>query len=63
MGKNDIPVCPLISIGSGIDMVCSQQKCAWYLPNVQKCAMYLIAYNALLSANQKQKAKQTQQHQ
>lgn len=26
MGKNDIPVCPLVSIGSGIDMVCSQTK-------------------------------------
>ena len=61
MGKNDIPVCPLISIGSGIDMVCSQQKCAWYVPSVQKCSMYLLAYNALLDANQKQKAKQQAQ--
>ncbi len=24
--RNEIPVCPLISIGSGIDMVCSQQN-------------------------------------
>ena len=54
MGKNDIPVCPLISINSGIDMVCSQAKCAWYVPSVQKCSMYLLAYNALLEANQKQ---------
>ena len=61
MGRNDIPVCPLVSIGSGIDMVCSLQKCAWYVPSVQKCAMYLIAYNALLDANQKQRAKQPQQ--
>lgn len=58
MGRNDIPVCPLISIGSGIDMVCSQVKCAWYVPSVQKCSMYLLAYNALLDANLKQKAKQ-----
>lgn len=43
-------------------MVCSQTKCAWYVPSVQKCAMYLIAYNALLDANQKQRAaKQHQQ--
>ena len=53
MGKNDIPVCPLVSIGSGIDMVCSQTKCAWYV----------LAYNALLDANAKQRAsKQQQQH-
>lgn len=61
MGRNEIPVCPLISIGSGIDMVCSQNKCAWYVPSVQKCSIYLIAYNNLLEANQKQRAKQ-QQH-
>jgi hypothetical protein len=41
-------------------MVCSQQKCAWYVPSVQKCSMYLLAYNALLDANQKQRAKQVQ---
>lgn len=60
MGKNDIPVCPLISINSGIDMVCSQQKCAWYVPSVQKCSVYLMAYNALLEANQKQRAAKQQ---
>ena len=48
---------PLISIGSGIDMVCSQTRCAWYVPSVQKCSMYLLAYNALLEANEKQRAK------
>ncbi len=55
---NEIPVCPLVSIGTGIDMVCSQNKCAWYVPSVKKCSVYLLAYDALLSANQKQKAKQ-----
>ena len=63
MSKNEIPVCPLISIGSGIDMVCSQTKCAWYVPNVQKCSMYLLAYNALLEANQKQRARAQAAHQ
>ena len=53
----ELQVCPLMSSGSGgIDMVCTQQKCAWYVPSVKKCALYLIAYNALLDANQKQKA-------
>lgn len=53
---NDIIVCPLISINSGIDMVCSKEKCAWYVPSVKKCSVYLLAYNALLEANQKQKS-------
>ena len=60
MAISDIPVCPLISIGSGIDMKCSQGKCAWYVPSVQKCSMYLLAYNALLDANKKQKSMKSQ---
>ena len=48
--------CPLTSIGTGIDMVCCEDKCAWYIPNVKKCAVYMMAYNALLDVNQKQKA-------
>lgn len=60
MARNEIPVCPLVSIGSGIDMVCSQTRCAWYVPSVQKCSVYLMAYNALLDANIKQKAKNKQ---
>lgn len=54
MSKNDIPVCPLVSIGAGIDMMCSQQKCAWYISSVNKCSMYLMGFNALLDANLKQ---------
>ena len=56
---NQLPVCPLISIGTGIDMVCSQTKCAWYVPSVKKCSVYLMGYNALLKANDIQKNKQT----
>jgi len=59
MAKNNIPVCPLTSIGTGIDMVCSESKCAWYVPSVKKCSMYLIAYNALLDANKKQRENKT----
>ena len=55
MAKIDIPMCPLTSIGSGIDMVCSENKCAWYMPNVKKCAVYVLGYNALLDANKKQR--------
>lgn len=53
---NEIPVCPLVSVGTGIDMVCMQNKCAWYVPSTKKCAVYLMAYNALLDANAKQAA-------
>jgi hypothetical protein len=52
-----IPKCPLLSVSTGIDMVCTQNQCAWYIPSVKKCAMYLMGYNALMDANQKQKAK------
>ena len=55
MAKSELPTCPMLSIGTGIDMVCSQTKCAWYVPSVQKCSMYLLAYDALLSATEKQK--------
>ncbi len=57
--SSNLPSCPLMSIGTGIDMVCSQNKCAWYVPSVKKCSVYLLAYDALLSANEKQKAKKT----
>lgn len=54
--NNKLQTCPLLSINTGIEMVCVQNKCSWYVPNVKKCAIYLLAYNALLDANQKQKA-------
>ena len=54
--KQKIQYCPLLSINSnGIDMVCTQDKCAWYLENVKKCSMYIMGYNALLDANNKNK--------
>lgn len=57
---HELPVCPLTSVGTGIDMACSLNKCAWYIPSVKKCAVYLMGYNAILDANEKQKAKQPQ---
>lgn len=55
MAGKDIPFCPIMSIGQNIDMVCTQERCAWYVPSVKKCSMYLLAYNALLDANSKQR--------
>ncbi len=56
MVKSEIPFCPLLSISTGgIDMVCTQDKCAWYMANVKKCSMYIMGYNALIQANDKKK--------
>ena len=43
----DIPYCPLMSAGSDIDKVCTLDGCAWYVPSVRKCAMYMLAYNEI----------------
>ncbi len=56
MARKEIPFCPLMTAGSEVDRVCSEDRCAWYVPNVQKCSMYMLAYNALLEAGQKQSA-------
>jgi hypothetical protein len=58
MASKDIPFCPLMSVGTNIDMVCTQERCAWYIPSVKKCSMYMLAYNALLETNARQKAAQ-----
>ena len=55
--KKDIPYCPVLSIGTGIDMVCTQEHCSWYIPSVKKCSIYIMAYNALLSANKTSSTK------
>lgn len=57
MAIRDIPFCPLLSSGSDIDKVCTQESCAWYVPSVKKCSVYMMAYNALLDVNSKQGAK------
>lgn len=55
--KKEIPFCPLLSVGQNVDMVCTQERCSWYMPNVKKCSVYLLAYDALLDANTKQMPK------
>ena len=56
--KENIPFCPLMSIGAnGVDMVCTQERCAWYMANVKKCSIYILGYNALIEANSKKKSQ------
>ncbi len=52
--RKEIPFCPLMSAGSEVDMVCTQDRCGWYVPSVKKCSMYILGFNALLEANTKQ---------
>lgn len=52
----DIPYCPLMSAGSEIDKVCTLDRCAWYVPSVKKCSIYMLAYNSLLDVTAKQRA-------
>lgn len=49
-----IPICPLMSAGNSIEIVCAQEKCAWYLKNYKTCSVYLLAHNAALDIKQKQ---------
>ena len=57
MVNKNIPFCPLMSAGSEIDKVCTLDRCAWFVPSVKKCSMYMLAYNALLETTSKQQAK------
>ncbi len=52
--KKEIPFCPLMSAGSDVDMVCTQERCGWYIPTIKKCSIYIMGYNALLDANSRQ---------
>ncbi len=49
-----IPVCPMLSASGGVDMVCMQEKCAWYMKSSKLCAVYIIAHNNLLEIQKKQ---------
>ena len=39
----DLPVCPLLSAGSDIDMICLKEHCAWYLTDCQTCSVPMFA--------------------
>lgn len=52
--SNKIPICPLMSAGNKITIVCEQENCAWYMKNYKICSVYLIAHNALLDIKEKQ---------
>lgn len=51
-----IPLCPLMSVGSQVEIVCMQENCAWYLKNYKVCSVYMMAHNSMLDVQAKQKA-------
>ena len=53
-----IPVCPLLSSGNEITMICEQENCAWYMKNYKTCSIYVLAHNAALDIKTKQAAIQ-----
>ncbi len=55
---SSIPVCPLLSAGKDINMMCLQESCAWYMKNYKTCSIYLMAHNAALDVKAKQNQTQ-----
>ncbi len=53
MANTGIPVCPLMSAGNEIPIICTQDRCAWYIANLKKCAMYVIGHNEMLELKKK----------
>ena len=57
MVNKGTPYCPLMSAGSSVEIICSQEKCAWYLKNYKMCSVYILAHNAALEISEKQSKK------
>ena len=45
--EKSIPLCPLMSVGSQVEIVCMQENCAWYLKNYKICSNILLNKNYL----------------
>ena len=56
-----IPLCPLMSVGSQVEIVCMQENCAWYLKNYKICSVYMMAHNSMLDVQAKQRAAKQNQ--
>ena len=50
-----IPICPLMSAGNSIEIVCAQENCAWYIKSYKTCSIYLLGHNSVLEIKEKQK--------
>ena len=61
MANNQIPICPLMSAGNDIPIVCLQERCSWYLSNLKKCSVYILGHNAMLEVKSKVENKQKEE--
>lgn len=52
-----IPTCPLMSAGNETAVVCSQEKCAWYMNGSKTCAVYVMAHKAIMDIKAQQVKK------
>lgn len=52
-----IPICPMMSSGCDVEILCAQEKCAWYMKSYKTCSVYVIGHNAALDIKQKQVPK------
>ncbi len=52
-----IPICPLMSAGNQHTVVCSQERCAWYMNGSKTCALYVMAHKAIMDIKAKQSEK------
>lgn len=48
------PICPLMSAGSEVPQICSEENCAWYMKTYKTCAVYIMAHNAAIDIKNKQ---------
>ena len=46
-----------MSAGSEIPVLCSQDKCAWFMKSYKTCSVYILAHDSALSIKEKQAKK------
>lgn len=58
MASTNSMICPLLSAGNDMTIVCAQETCAWYMKSYKTCAVYIMAHNAALDIKEKQGKKE-----
>ena len=62
-GERQVSLCPLMSVGSQVEIVCMQENCEKKKKNYKLCSVYMLAYNSMLDVQAKQAAKKAKQQQ
>ncbi|MBR1753989.1 hypothetical protein IJ732_04055 [bacterium] len=58
MADKQIPICPLKSAGSEFDIICSQERCAWYIKPFKMCSVYMLGHKAAMDIQQIQERQE-----